>query len=106
MLGSSLVAAARAEVQGAQPGPLRFPIDFGAHPDVRTEWWYATGTLEAEARLWGFQITFFRAATGIATDHPSRFAAGQLVFAHAALTRVHNPQTGTTRCCRRSKRRS
>ena len=86
MLGSSLVAAARAEVQGAQPGPLRFPIDFGAHPDVRTEWWYATGTLEAEARLWGFQITFFRAATGIATDHPSRFAAGQLVFAHAALT--------------------
>ena len=66
--------------------PLHFPTDFGAHSEARTEWWYATGTLEARARLWGFQITFFRAATGISTQHPSRFAASQIVFAHAALT--------------------
>ena len=22
---------------------LTFPADYGAHPDYRTEWWYATG---------------------------------------------------------------
>src|SRR4051812_29966980 len=84
LLGSTWVPGpAGAE---AAPSPLRFPHDFGAHPDTKTEWWYATGTLEAGARLWGFQITFFRASTGIAPGHPSRFAASQLVFAHAALT--------------------
>jgi predicted secreted hydrolase len=66
--------------------PLIFPADFGAHPDALTEWWYVTGTLEAGARLWGFQITFFRARTSVAANHPSRFAATQLVFAHAAVT--------------------
>ncbi|HEY9065509.1 MAG TPA: carotenoid 1,2-hydratase [Burkholderiaceae bacterium] len=65
---------------------LRFPADFGSHPDSRTEWWYITGSLQSGARLFGFQITFFRSATGIAADHPSRFAASQLIFAHAALT--------------------
>ena len=65
---------------------LRFPADFGAHPQARIEWWYATGSLESEGRTFGFQITFFRAATGLAAEHPSAFAARQLVFAHAALT--------------------
>jgi predicted secreted hydrolase len=66
--------------------PLVFPADFGAHPDTRTEWWYVTGSLDTPARTHGFQITFFRSRTGIATTHPSRFAAHQLVFAHAAVT--------------------
>jgi predicted secreted hydrolase len=94
---------------------LNFPADFGAHPKTRTEWWYVTGSLRSGARLWGFQVTFFRSSTGIAqepsvehrgalaTDHAidhatdhvadhasappaSRFAPTQLVFAHAALT--------------------
>ena len=26
----------------------------------RIEWWYVTGALDAAARTWGFQITFFR----------------------------------------------
>ncbi|MEO6033171.1 MAG: carotenoid 1,2-hydratase [Burkholderiaceae bacterium] len=65
---------------------LRFPFDFGAHPETRTEWWYVTGTLQAQARHYGFQVTFFRASTGLAASSPSRFAARQLVFAHAALT--------------------
>ncbi|HKX44957.1 MAG TPA: lipocalin-like domain-containing protein [Burkholderiaceae bacterium] len=73
-------------LQLAAPPPLRFPADFGSHPDTRTEWWYITGSLQSGTRLFGFQITFFRSATGIAADHPSRFAAAQLVFAHAALT--------------------
>lgn len=45
-----------------------------------------TGSLEAGARLWGFQVTFFRSATGLAASNTSRFAATELVFAHAALT--------------------
>ena len=80
------VSAAGA-VRAPVPEPaLRFPADFGAHPQSRTEWWYATGALESDARLWGFQITFFRVTTKVPPEHPSRFAASQLVFAHAALT--------------------
>jgi predicted secreted hydrolase len=65
---------------------LSFPRDFGAHPQTRTEWWYITGSLNAGARLWGFQVTFFRSATGIAPPSASRFDAAQLIFAHAAVT--------------------
>ncbi len=80
--------------------PLVFPRDHGAHPGARTEWWYATGWLVAGATqppaapsghqgnvgLLGFQLTFFRSRTGLAGDNRSRFAARQLLFAHAALT--------------------
>ena len=66
---------------------LRFPRDHGAHPGCRTEWWYVTGWLGTEAQLTGgFQVTFFRSRTGLAQAHPSRFAARQLLFAHAAVT--------------------
>ena len=66
--------------------PIRFPDGFGAHPDTRLEWWYVTGAHEAAARTWGFQITFFRASTGIVATASSRFAARELVFAHAAVS--------------------
>jgi predicted secreted hydrolase len=69
---------------------LVFPRDHGAHPGRRIEWWYATGWLRvgpADA-LVGFQITFFRSRTSLAAGNPSRFAARQLLFAHAALTDV------------------
>ena len=71
--------------------PLRFPADFGSHPEFRTEWWYVTGALQAagDALPYGFQVTFFRSRTGIDAAQPSRFAARQLVFAHAALTDPH-----------------
>lgn len=82
--------AAAPSAQGVRPRPLVFPADFGAHPDTRTEWWYATGWLADPARpaepTHGFQVTFFRSRTDLAPDHPSAFAARQLVFAHAALT--------------------
>lgn len=66
---------------------LQFPRDFGAHPDYRIEWWYATGWLETrDGSLLGFQITFFRIATGIGTSNPSRFAPEQLIVAHVALS--------------------
>lgn len=70
------------------PGPLRFPRDFGAHPETRTEWWYATGWLQpaGAAQPCGFQLTFFRSRTDLGAGHPSRFAARQLLFAHAAVS--------------------
>ena len=77
---------------GVTRRPLRFPADFGAHPDTRIEWWYTTGWLHAATEpaaappRFGFQLTFFRSRTGVPADHPSRFAASQLMFAHAALS--------------------
>lgn len=71
---------------------LRFPRDHGAHPDHRIEWWYFTGWLRTpEGRPLGFQITFFRSRPAIAAANPSRFAPGQILFAHAALS---DPATG------------
>src|SRR5438552_16422720 len=78
--------ATRAAALGVHPRLLRFPEDFGSHPDTRNEWWYITGTLAAGNLLHGFQITFFRSRTSVPEAHPSRFAARQIVFAHAALT--------------------
>ncbi|MBL8328205.1 MAG: carotenoid 1,2-hydratase [Rubrivivax sp.] len=68
--------------------PMQFPRDHGAHLGSRIEWWYATGWLQAQGlpqRL-GFQVTFFRSATGLATDLPGRLAPRHLLFAHAALS--------------------
>lgn len=72
----------------AAPRTLVFPRDHGAHSEFRIEWWYVTGELEVEGsdERCGFQLTFFRSRTGLALDNPSRFAARQLLFAHAALT--------------------
>jgi predicted secreted hydrolase len=79
-------APARAAASNREAPALRFPADFGAHPETRTEWWYVTGSLQTGTRVWGFQVTFFRAATGLDPSRPSRFNAAQLLFAHAALT--------------------
>lgn len=67
--------------------PLVFPNDFGAHPEYRTEWWYATGWLETpDKKPLGFQITFFRSATEHDRSNPSAFAPAQLIIGHAALS--------------------
>ncbi|MED5620150.1 lipocalin-like domain-containing protein [Ideonella sp. BN130291] len=81
-------AAAVDDAQGVTRRALAFPRDHGAHPETRTEWWYVTGRLQAErsADVFGFQVTFFRSRTDVPADHPSRFAARQLLFAHAALS--------------------
>ena len=75
-----------ADAPPADMPPLRFPADFGAHPRTRTEWWYLTGALEASEQTWGFQITFFRVPTSFRGAQASRFAARELLFAHAAVT--------------------
>ncbi|HLS82873.1 MAG TPA: carotenoid 1,2-hydratase [Steroidobacter sp.] len=81
------------EYPQVQPGHvLEFPRDEGAHPRFRTEWWYVTGWLETESgEPLGFQITFFRSRPGLHENNPSRFAARQLLFAHAALS---DPRSG------------
>ena len=72
---------------------LQFPRDHGAHLDASIEWWYLTGELHGPAaqRL-GFQITFFRSRTGLAALSSSRFAARQVLFAHAALSDIGQAQ--------------
>ncbi|RYF75749.1 MAG: carotenoid 1,2-hydratase [Comamonadaceae bacterium] len=65
---------------------LRFPRDFGSHPELRTEWWYITGHAREREREFGFQITFFRSRIDETQGMTSAFAARQVVFAHAALT--------------------
>ncbi len=74
------------------PQALSFPRDHGSHPEFRTEWWYLTGYANAgtpeQPRLLGFQITFFRSRIDAAQALQSRFAAKQLLFAHAALTDI------------------
>jgi predicted secreted hydrolase len=67
--------------------PISFPQDTGAHTNFRTEWWYATGWLTTpDHQPLGFQITFFRTATGHDTADPGAFAPSQLIIAHAALS--------------------
>jgi predicted secreted hydrolase len=69
-----------------------FPRDHHAHPDLRNEWWYFTGTVAAAddpARRFGYQLTFFR--IGLLPTPPaldSTWTTGQAVMAHAAITDV------------------
>ena len=96
MLATTTIALmASASLQAAPPTfatvtplqPVTLPADFGAHPDFRTEWWYATGWIEAaDHRPLGFQITFFRSATEHDRANPSAFAPSQLIIGHAALS--------------------
>lgn len=79
----------------AQPDyPWSFPRDHWAHPEYKTEWWYLTGHLRAaDGRRFGYQFTFFR--VGLLAERPpldSRWAAGQLLMGHAALSDLDGGQ--------------
>ena len=70
---------------------LAFPRDRGSHPEFRTEWWYITGQAASTgsgSRIFGFQLTFFRSRVDGTQGMASKFAARQLLFAHAAITDV------------------
>ena len=70
---------------------LVFPRDHGAHPEFHTEWWYATGVLQAgQGEMLGFQITFFRTRVDVNLGDapPGRFTPRHVLFAHGALTDV------------------
>jgi len=93
LIVSALGPAARAAGAALEYPPvarrrLEFPRDFGAHLPYRTEWWYLTAVLNADGSpqpALGVQLTFFRIRPPVDPDNPSRFAAHQLVLAHAAL---------------------
>ncbi len=87
MAGAALGASAGG-AWALAPRTLAFPRDHGSHPGLRTEWWYITGHARAAGRLWGFQVTFFRSRVDATQGLQSKFAARQLLFAHAALTEV------------------
>lgn len=66
---------------------LRLPHDFGAHPEYKTEWWYATGWLTTpDDKPLGYQVTFFRSASATDRANPSAFAPKQLIIGHAAVS--------------------
>ncbi|MFJ2986649.1 lipocalin-like domain-containing protein [Collimonas sp. NPDC087041] len=86
-LAQLLQAAPPQFTQVTPQRPLTLPQDSGAHPDFRTEWWYATGWLATpDGKPLGFQITFFRSATDHDRANPSAFAPDQLIIAHVALS--------------------
>jgi predicted secreted hydrolase len=69
------------------PYTFRFPADHAAHPSFRTEWWYYTGHLEAGARRFGYEVTFFRVGVARgAGSNPSAWRARDILFRHLALT--------------------
>jgi predicted secreted hydrolase len=85
LLGATPPSMAAVDYPAVVRRPLVFPRDHGAHPEYRIEWWYLTGVLDAQPAPLGVQITFFRSRTPIDPANPSRFAAQQLVIAHAAI---------------------
>lgn len=88
LVGPALALAWTHESPALPPLALRFPRDHGAHPALRTEWWYITGSVASGGREFGFQVTFFRRRVESTQAMASAFAAKQLVFAHAAVTDV------------------
>ncbi len=90
-LRRALLLAGLGAAWNAQALPAKtlvFPRDHGSHPDFRTEWWYLTGHATSGERALGFQVTFFRSRVAATQDMKSKFAAKQLLFAHAAVTDV------------------
>jgi predicted secreted hydrolase len=87
-LGGTAARAESIDFPRVRPGmQAQLPRDHGAHPDYRTEWWYATGWLEtAGGETLGFQVTFFRTRPQRKVDNPSAFTARELIIAHAAIS--------------------
>ena len=91
LVGFSGIAGGTEQARALPGRQLTFPRDRGAHPDVRTEWWYVTGnakSIKPDDREFGFQLTFFRSRVDSTQAMASKFAARQLIFAHAAITDV------------------
>ncbi len=73
------------------PLSVAFPRDHGAHLDVRTEWWYLTGEVEAaDGAQFGWQVTIFRQGLDPSAPgpHASSLRARHALAAHVALVDV------------------
>ncbi len=104
MLAGPPVAQAQAaapKARGPEDGPtatsvspsrrLVFPADHGAHPALRTEWWYVTGALspaDGKSPSWGFQFTIFRSRSPHQVPQAGRLDPGQWMLGHAALSLI------------------
>lgn len=65
---------------------LTFPVDFGAHPAFRIEWWYVTANLtDSSGAVFGAQWTLFRQALAPPPEHDG-WASQQIWMGHAAVT--------------------
>jgi predicted secreted hydrolase len=71
------------------PLAVEFPRDHGAHLEYRTEWWYATGELKADAgeARFGWQLTIFRQGLDPKEREPgeSSLRARQIFAGHLAV---------------------
>jgi predicted secreted hydrolase len=69
-----------------EPGKrFEFPLDYGAHPDYRIEWWYLTANLTGpDSADYGLQWTLFRSA--LAPGEAEGWNSPQMWFGHAAVT--------------------
>jgi len=93
LLGSAVAAQGflglGSDAEGfATPDPgtvLRFPRDYGAHPEFRIEWWYVTANMTGEdGQEYGLQWTLFR--TALAPGQTDSWDSPQLWMGHAAIT--------------------
>ncbi len=91
-LHSELGGSATGFERACSPRQFNFPIDHGAHPAFRNEWWYITGNLtNAAGRRFGFHITFFRIAnepTSLKTNtrELNNWSSREFYMAHFAVT--------------------
>jgi len=84
--GLSTDAADYAQVK---PGKVfAFPVEHGAHPEFRIEWWYVTANLrDSSGAALGAQWTLFRQALAPGAQQEG-WANQQIWMAHAAVTRA------------------
>lgn len=78
-----------------EPRPFTFPRDHGPHEGYRTEWWYLTGSLQADdGRRFGVQWTLFRSllhpepTTGLADQADQAWQAEAAYMLHLGLSDV------------------
>ncbi len=85
VLGAGAMGSGFAAV--VAPRAFSFPRDHAAHPDFRTEWWYATGHLVGGGREFGYQLSLFRFGLEPGAPPAGRgWSAGHLYLGHFALT--------------------
>jgi len=83
-------AAVEAWRQAFGPRLWKFPEDYGAHLDYKTEWWYFTGNLIGPAgEKYGYELTFFRNGVRTAPSDPKNpWSVRDMFLAHFTLTDV------------------
>lgn len=86
----SVSAASQQQVTFKQALPgysYSFPADHASHPEFKTEWWYYTGHLFGKNnKAFGYELTFFRSATGLPKKAGSNWQADNFYLVHFAIT--------------------